>query len=122
MEILPRIQRHPNDLLAPTEEPTGDVRRELDPMPDPGQERIIAGVVHNSWRNLAFGALALFEQDLTRGTRRDIEQFDPFDPVLQAQGRERSDRFSGFQREPVIALAINRTEIIRLPEKEFPAE
>src|SRR6266513_2345923 len=91
-------------------------------MPRAGQERIIACVVGNSGRDLALGGLPLLEQNLTRGIGVDVEQLDDLDPVLEAHSGEGSDRLSSFEREPVVTLGVNRAEIIRLPEKEFPAK
>src|ERR1700730_447731 len=91
-------------------------------MPGASQERIIARVVNNPGRDLALGALALLEQNLARGSRVDIEQLDRLDRVLEADGGKGSDRFSSFEREPVVSLRVKRTEIIRLTEKEFPAK
>src|SRR5438034_10423354 len=91
-------------------------------MPGAVQESVIARVVGNSGRDLALGGLTLLEQNLARGTGVDVEQLDRLDPVLEAHGGEGSDRLSSFEREPVVSLRVNRAKIIRLAEKEFPAQ
>src|SRR5256885_4412232 len=91
-------------------------------MPGAGQERIIACVVGNSGRDLALGGLTLLKQNLARGIGVDVEQLDHLNPVLEAHRGEGSDRLSSFEREPVVSLRVNRAEIIRLAEKEFPAK
>src|SRR6266567_5820630 len=120
-KVLRGGQAEAVDLGVATEKAASDVWSEGHASSTTGEKDVVARIKKQSCADSTLQVRTRFRLDRAGSGRVHIEDIDFLEPVIQADGSERCDRFAKIDVKAVIALIVNRTEEIRFVIKGLAA-